>query len=265
MSISKVIHYCWFGRNPLPESVQMCIASWKKYCPDYEIIQWNEDNFDFSVCPYAAEAYKIKKWSFVSDYVRFKVIYDFGGVYLDTDVELIKSIDPLLEYPAFLGFESDYTVASGLGFGAVKGHPFIAENIKAIMSMPLYVNGEINPIIAPKITTNILKEHGLVSDCTKMQTVADVVILPKEYLCPKDFETEKTKITRNTYSIHHYDASWFSEERRIAHERAVKQRRIEKRFGKRLGKYIYRISLTFAYLFKEGGCKEILRKKLHRS
>ena len=120
MKIPKVIHYCWFGGNPKPKLVQKCIHSWKKYCPDYEIIEWNESNFDISSCPlYVRQAYDVKKWAFVSDYARLKIIHTCGGIYLDTDVELIKSLDSLLEYNAFFGFEDGKYVATGLGFGAV--------------------------------------------------------------------------------------------------------------------------------------------------
>ena len=126
--IPKIIHYCWFGRNPKPELAVKCIKSWKKRCPDYEIIEWNEDNFDISSCPlYVRQAYEAKKWAFVSDYVRLKVVYDEGGVYLDTDVELKKGLDALLAYDAYFGFEDGTHVNTGLGFGAVKGAPILKE------------------------------------------------------------------------------------------------------------------------------------------
>ncbi len=260
MAIPKIIHWCWFGRNPLPDSVKKCIDSWYKYCPDYEIIRWDEDNFDYSVCEYAREGYNAGKWSFVSDYARFKVVYDYGGIYLDTDVELIKSIDPLLDYKGFFGFEKPHTVASGLGFGAEKHNSIIAENVNGILSFPFWVDGKVNSQIFLKETTKIFMNHGLVQDTGKIQVIDGIAVLPQEYLCPKDFEMERTKITKNTYSIHHYDSTWFSAERMEEHKRAVKQRRIEKRFGK-TG---YKIYLTLVYLFKQGGLREVLQKKLHR-
>ena len=107
MSIPKKIHYCWFGRNPLPESAKKCIESWKKYCPEYEIIEWNEDNFDLTENRYAREAYEQKKWAFVSDYARLKIVYEQGGIYMDVDVELIKPLDELTELDGYMGFEKE--------------------------------------------------------------------------------------------------------------------------------------------------------------
>ncbi len=120
--IPKTIHYCWFGRNPKPKLAKKCIASWKKYCPDYEIIEWNEDSFDVEQYPYAKFCLENKKYAFLSDFVRLVVIAKKGGIYFDTDVEVIKKLDGLLDYDAFYGFENDSYVASGLGFGSEKGH-----------------------------------------------------------------------------------------------------------------------------------------------
>ena len=126
--IPKKIHYCWFGRNPLPESALKCIASWKKFFPDYEIIEWNEDNFDVNCIPYTRQAYEAKKYAFVSDYARFKILYEHGGVYFDTDVEVIRSMDDIIERGAFLGFEINPNenrpygaVNPGVGMGAESG------------------------------------------------------------------------------------------------------------------------------------------------
>ena len=129
MAIPKVIHYCWFGKNLLPEAALKCIESWKRFFPDYEIIEWNEDNFDINACDYTKEAYQAKKWAFVSDYARYKIIYENGGVYFDTDVEVIKSFDDILVKGAFMGIEADYksTVNTGLGIAAEKEHPLYRE------------------------------------------------------------------------------------------------------------------------------------------
>ena len=126
--IPKLIHYCWFGHNPLPKDAKRCIRSWKKYCPDYVIKEWNEDNFDISQCPqYVRQAYEAKKWAFVSDYVRLKLVHDHGGVYMDTDVELLKPLDRLLSHKAYFGFEDDgLQINTGLGFGAERGESVFA-------------------------------------------------------------------------------------------------------------------------------------------
>ena len=140
--IPKIIHYCWFGRGPLPELAQKCIASWKKYLPDYEIKEWNEDNFDVNIIPYTAEAYKAKKYAFVSDYARFWILYKFGGIYFDTDVEVIRPIDDIVERGNFMGFETDpsltnddaskASVAPGLGKLVVSAtHPTFQSDIVA--------------------------------------------------------------------------------------------------------------------------------------
>ncbi len=136
MSIPKVIHYCWFGGNGKPELILKCIESWKKYCPDWEIIEWNESNIDVDFCQYSSRAYSKKLWGYVPDPIRFKIIYEHGGVYLDTDAELIRPIDEYLEYGAFFGYATDSEIGSGLGFGAVKGHPFIKTMLDHYTSLP---------------------------------------------------------------------------------------------------------------------------------
>ena len=125
MSIPKIIHYCWFGGGPISAESQKCMESWKKYCPDYKIMAWNEQNFDISTNRYAQQAYEAKKYAFVSDYVRLAVLYEYGGIYLDTDVELVRPLDELLELPGFMGFQTNNEVATGLGFGARKGNSVV--------------------------------------------------------------------------------------------------------------------------------------------
>ena len=162
MSIPRTIHYCWFGRNPLPKLAQKCIKSWKKYCPDYEIIQWNEDNYDLSAAPlYVRQAYEAKKWAFVTDYVRLQVVYEHGGIYLDTDVELIKKLDPLLQYDAYFGFEDGKHIATGLGFGAVKGAPILRELMEDYHDIPFILpDGGYDTKTCPVRNTEVFLRHG---------------------------------------------------------------------------------------------------------
>lgn len=135
--IPKTIHYCWFGRNPKPALAQKCLQSWKKHCPDYTIMEWNEDNYDISSAPlYVRQAYGAKKWAFVTDYVRLHVVHDHGGIYMDTDVELKKNPDALLEHSAYFGFEDGQYVNTGLGFGAVPGHPILKEIMYDYIGIP---------------------------------------------------------------------------------------------------------------------------------
>ena len=210
MSIPKIIHYCWFGKGELPKLAKKCIKSWKKYCPDYEIICHNEDNFDLNQNRYLSEAYKAGKWAFVSDYVRLKVIYDNGGIYLDTDVELIKPIDDLLSNEGFMGFDEKGIVATGLGFGAEKGNEIVAEFLKDYDNISFILpDGSYDVTPCPDRNTEALKRLGM--DITNTnQNFKGVTFFPDEYFCPMNYYTGKKTITKNTYSIHHYSASWTS-------------------------------------------------------
>ena len=209
--IPKIIHYCWFGRGKKSELIERCIESWKTFCPDYEIIEWNEDNFDVNSCEYTKEAYEEKKWAFVSDFARLKIIYDNGGIYLDTDVELIKPIDDLLINKGFMGFDEKGIVATGLGFGAEKGNEIIGEFLKDYDDIPFVLeDGSFDLTPCPDRNTDALVRLGMDIKNTN-QTFMDMVFLPREYLCPMDYYTGKKTITQNTYSIHHYSASWTSD------------------------------------------------------
>lgn len=212
MSIPKVIHYCWFGRNPKPKLAEKCIKSWKKHCPDYEIIEWNEDNFDISSCPlYVRQAYEVKKWAFVTDYVRLQVVYENGGIYMDTDVELKKKLDPLLEYNAYFGFEDEAHIATGLGFGAVKGTPILMEMMEDYQDISfIRPDGSFDIITCPMRNTETLLRHGLKQNDTKQVLDDRILILPAEYMCPISFWSGKKHITINTISIHWFSASWKS-------------------------------------------------------
>ena len=210
MSIPKVIHYCWFGRGEMPKLAQKCIKSWKEKCPDYEIICWNEDNFDLTQNHYMRQAYEAGKWAFVSDYARLKIVYDHGGIYLDTDVELLKSLDDLLDGGGFMGFESKGVVATGLGFGAEKGNKVIAEFLKDYEDISfVQPDGSFDLTPCPKRNTDTLKRLGMDTEKPN-QVFMDMTFLAKEYLCPMDYYTGKISVTKNTYSIHHYSASWTS-------------------------------------------------------
>ena len=214
MSIPKVIHYCWFGQGPLPESVLRCMESWRTYCPDYKIIQWNEDNFDVNLIPYTKEAYSLKKWAFVSDYARLSIIYEHGGIYLDTDVELIRSLDPLLEYDAYMGFQDKELVASGLGFGSVAHHPVLRALMDDYDGLSFQKqDGTLDLTPCPDRNTRRLLALGLIPN-GRMQSIQGMQILPADYLSPKDYRTGKLQRTSHTYSIHHYDASWLSKSER---------------------------------------------------
>ncbi|NRO74186.1 hypothetical protein IMAU20067_01028 [Lactobacillus helveticus] len=213
--IPKVINYCWFGGNEFDDKVKKCILSWKRKAPDYKIVQWNETNFDINNTPlFVQKAYKAKKWAFVSDFVRLKVIYDNGGVYLDTDVELLKNLNVLTDkYACFMGFEDAKQVNTGLGFGALPRNPIIYEMLEEYENID-FDEGDLGSLSCPIINTKILKIHGLKTN-NKKQKVNDIVILPTEYLCPQNMFTGETNITSNTVSIHHYNASWMNKKDRL--------------------------------------------------
>ena len=217
--IPKIIHYCWFGRNPLPELAQKCIASWKNYLPDYEIKEWNEDNFDVNIIPYTAEAYQAKKYAFVSDYARFWILYKYGGIYFDTDVEVIRPIDDIVERGNFMGFEtgpklqlkedaSEASVNPGLGMGVAPGLGLIKKMLDFYEGKHFkFIPDGIGQLTIVHIATEVLNQAGLKQQ-PGIQLVNDVWIYPTEYFCPINLKTGRIHIEANTRTIHHYAGTW---------------------------------------------------------
>lgn len=220
--IPKVIHYCWFGRNPLPPLAVKCIESWKKYLPDYEIKEWNEDNFDVDIIPYTREAYEARKYAFVSDYARFYILYHHGGLYFDTDVEVIRPMDDIVARGAFMGCENEaktgetaLAVAPGLGLGCNPGLRVYAEILDLYAGLHFKrADGGLNLKTVVAYTTELLVAKGL-ENVNEVQCVADVWVYPKEYFCPMDYQTNVLTATENTRSIHHYAASWHGMRHRV--------------------------------------------------
>lgn len=215
--ISKKIHYCWFGKKELPPKVISCIDSWKKYCPDYEIIEWNEDNYDVFQNAYTSYVYDSKKFAFLSDYARLQIIYQEGGIYLDTDVEVIRSLDELLLHKAFFGFETKQYINTGIGFGAEKNNPVI---FRLLDEYKILMDGNHGTIGCPILNTNALLKLGLVQNGEK-QIVEGAVIYPIEYFNPYDDPTGRLNLTNNTYSIHWYTKTWMSK-RKIVRSKVMK-------------------------------------------
>lgn len=206
--IPKVIHYCWFGKNPIPNQYKKWIESWKRFCPDYEIVEWNENNYDITKNKYMMQAYENKKWGFVPDFARLDIIYHYGGIYLDTDVELIQNLDDLLYQKGFAGFEGDNYVALGLGFGAVKELPIIKEMLEYYNNID-FVNedGTLNLIASPVWQTELLLKKGLKLN-GEYQIVKDLTIFPEKMLTGKNLGTRRIRLMPYTRSIHHYEGSW---------------------------------------------------------
>lgn len=215
--IPKVIHYCWFGHNQLPELAKKCIASWERYLPDYEIKEWNEDNFDVNIIPYTEEAYKARKYAFVSDYARFWILFHYGGLYFDTDVEVIKPMDDIINRGPFMGCENEsikgvvsLRVAPGLGLGAYPNMTLYKELLDLYSGLSfLLPNGMNNQTTVVDYTTHLLFGHGL-KNLDETQQVEGIFIYPKEYFCPKNYINGEINTTDNSYSIHHYMATWKS-------------------------------------------------------
>lgn len=228
--IPRIIHYCWFGSNPLPEDAKKCIESWKKYCPNYEIKEWNESNFDLNCNTYVQEAYKAKKWAFVTDYVRLYVTYTYGGIYMDTDVEVLKPLDKFLKHKAFSGFESSCNIPTGI-MASEKNFPLYKEFLKYYMDKKFILkDGSLDMTTNVTIMTNICNNYGLIPN-NSLQEIKGWTLYPSEYFCPKDWRTGEMNITKNTYTIHHFSGSWLSKKGR---ENAEIRKKLYKIFGKKI-------------------------------
>lgn len=212
--IPKVIHYCWFGKGEKPKLAKKCIASWKKYCPDYEIIEWNENNFDINCCPYVKEAYESRRFAFVTDYVRLYIMFTQGGIYMDTDVEVTRNLDEFLVHKAFSGFESETQIPTGIMAGE-KGFPLF-ENL-----LPYYdgrhfldKNGNQDTTTNVITITAMLSERGFIPN-GKYQVVDGFALYPRDYFCPLDDSTGVMYDSKNTATIHWFNKSWVPQRLRV--------------------------------------------------
>lgn len=265
-SIPHTIHYCWFGGNPLPELAQKCIASWKKFLPNYEIIEWNEGNYDVLKIPYATQAYDAKKYAFVSDYARFDILYQHGGIYFDTDVEVIKPLDDILQRGAFAGVESAGALNAGLGIASPAASPVYCEILDSYNSAAfLKGDGTMDLTTVVERVSGIFRRHGF-TDKNEIQEVAGITVYPAEYFCPKDYRTGTLNITENTYTIHHFDGSWLSKEDL---EKVELGREIHSKVRiKFLAEIIFMMQCFFKRLKREGlakGIKYYFNKYVFRS
>ena len=267
--IPKTIHYCWFGKNELPESAKKCIESWKKFCPDYKIIQWNEENYDVRKNKYMSQAYDEKMWAFVSDYARFDIINEHGGIYLDTDVELIKSLDDFLKDKMFCGWESrdsiqnknmENSVNFGLGYGSEKNNPILKDILKVYDNL-LFINpdGTLNLIACPHYQTLVLKKYGLDDSKRSYQKLNDVIIYPETFFSPKSMITGEINITPDTVSIHHFSASWTRKGNKFFNNL---ERKISSIFGDKISKIIIKfISLPYKIIIKIKNKIDIIKRR----
>lgn len=210
--IPKIIHYCWFGGNPLPDRVKELIATWRNYCPQYEVIQWNENNFNIQENSYCQEAAEAQKWAFVSDYARLKVLYLYGGFYLDTDVEVCKSLDPLLKYKAVIGYESQSELQTGV-IGACPKHDWIKLLLEQYNNKHFQKeNGSYNTTTNVEIITNATKRKYNIQLKGEYKNINNqLLILPFECLCAKSKTTGEIITSELTYTIHHFSGSWLTQ------------------------------------------------------
>lgn len=249
--IPKIIHYIWVGGKEKSELAKKCIESWRKYCPDYQIIEWNESNFDMNQNLYLKQAYQAKKFAFVSDYMRLKVLYDFGGIYMDTDVEVVKPLDEFLKHNAFSGFENQVWMPTAV-MGAEKHSKWI-ERLLAVYDKLTFLNdnGSYN------LTTNVTymsivtqKFYKVKLNNTYQELDDGLVIYPNDWFCPKDYVSQKIMLTDNTHAIHHFNGSWLTNSARKL-DKLV--RGVRKFFGEKIFK-----KMMVCYLKKK--CKQDMKK-----
>lgn len=242
--IPKVIHYCWFGSAPLPPLAEKCLASWKKYLPGYEIRRWDETNFNVNAHPYTREAYKAGMYAFVSDYARFKILYEQGGLYFDTDVEVVASMDDIVGRKPFMGFEKDggaeeMAVNPGLGLGAEPGMTLYKEILDRYDTLPFMLeNGNRNPYSMIALVTDLLQSKGLVGN-TGIEWVGGVLVYPQCWFNPFDDATGRLHKTQDTKSIHWYSKSWMPKENGLlVFVKRIARRIFGKNFVSRIGNKI---------------------------
>lgn len=233
--IPKTIHYIWIGGTPLPDLALKCLESWRKLCPSYEIKLWNETNLDLETCLFVRQAYEHKKYGFATDYLRLKILYDHGGIYLDTDVEILKPFDELLHLKAFFGFENELNVNTGAGFGAEKGSEILVALMNQYESSPFKnADGSFDLMACPQRDTPVLRRFGC-RHGYELHKYNNVMFFPSEYFSPINYNTGKKEVTENTFSIHHYMGSW-----KESHELKEDQVRyfLIKHLGERFGKRV---------------------------
>ena len=204
--IPKIIHYCWFGRGEMPPLVKKCIKSWDKYCPGWKVVLWNEDSFDVNSTLWTKQAYEARKFAFVADYVRVKALYEQGGVYLDSDVELVQPIDRFLVHDAFSGFECATAAPTGI-IAARAGQEVIKGWLDYYTDRPYLINGQPNMVPNVSFMTEDLKARGLKMD-DSLQNIDGMVIYPQTWFCPLNIVSIEKKFSENTHTIHHFTSTW---------------------------------------------------------
>ena len=234
--IPKKIHYCWFGRGQLPEDVKGYIETWKKQCPDYEIKEWNEDNFDINCNKYVKQAYEAKRFAFVSDYARVYALYNEGGIYMDTDVEVLRPLDEFLKHNAFTSFENNDFIMTGL-IGSERNGEWVKSVLELYKDISfIKEDGTLD------LTTNVARITEMMENKynfikkSSYQDLGTITIYPHDYFSPKDWETGNIYITENTYAIHHFNGSWHTGKEK---KRLEKRKKCIEKYGEEKGKKLF--------------------------
>jgi hypothetical protein len=206
--IPKIIHYCWFGGNPLPKLAIDCIASWKTFLPEYEIIEWNETNFPIDQFIFAKQALESKKYAFITDVCRLYALKKIGGIYMDTDVEVLKPLDDFLHHTAFSGFENDDYVPTGI-MASQKEEKWVTEMLNYYDNNP-FINDDLSLKLTSNtfIITQFMIQKGFVMNNSFQELKDYIAFYPNEYFCPKSYKTGNIELTQNSYCIHHFAKSW---------------------------------------------------------
>ncbi len=211
----KYIHYCWFGGNKMPRKFKKYIKTWKKYLPDYEIMEWNEKNFDINFCDFVKKAYDNKKWAFVSDVTRLYALYNYGGIYFDTDIEVTKKFDDILENEIWLGRETNEYLATAM-IGAKEAKNKHIKNLLDVYKKAKFNADDLYSITSPKVLTNYFAKLGLKNSSENQVLKDDIHIYARDYFNPKSYDGLDEQFSENTCMIHHFDGSWTSLDEKIA-------------------------------------------------
>lgn len=255
--IPKIIHFCWMSGEDYPELIKKCISSWKEKLLDYEIKLWNADNFNVNMCRYTKEAFVAKKYAFVSDYVRLYALYYEGGIYLDSDIEVLRKFDDLLNNNAFTGFENSNSVAAWI-LGSEKGNPIFKEFLEYYKDKPFILSdGTYDLTPNPILITEICKKHGLALN-GKRQELDNITVYPSDFFNPYTRANEGLNITANTYCIHYYNGSWISDAKK---EIIEKRKEIIKKYGKWAGYLYYGVGVCKAEGFSQAIREFVFMKK----
>lgn len=259
MSIPKIIHFCWLSGEPYPELVQHCINSWKKVLPDYEIVLWDAKRFDVNSVPWVKQACEAKKWAFAADYIRLYALYNYGGIYLDSDVEVLKSFNDLLELPYFFGREHYFDMIDASNtieaatMGCEKGNPVIKLCLDFYQNRQFKKpNGELDMLILPYAMALVFSKYKLknIASVKEFDSSADTIcLLPMDYFSPKNTRTLKLDQTENTYSIHHFNGSWYTKAQRVHVQLRIK---LCKHFGECFGEVLSTIAAVFIHCWYDG-------------